>query len=275
MSKRLLGVLLAIAGLGGPAMADKLTPRVFTEKIAAAIKAAAPSGVVIVADDLRIEYLGWNVTQILNVDGSYLVYTHEPHRLDELIRTQVKVATASREARLDESRIVPLVKTRSWAARIERQFKGNKQLIDEINDELVVVYAEESEHSMRMLAESEYTGDRARLRELARDNLMRVVQQIALHAYDGGITAIATDDYNYTPSLLLLDHLWTGGQIKFPGEIVVAIPTREVILITGSRSGTLDKFRSVVQGVYDKGPNSISDTLFVYRKDRFVKYNGD
>ena len=41
---------------------------------------------------------------------------------------------------------------------------------------------------------------------------------------------------NYEASLLLIDDIWSSGQVKVNGDIVVAIPTRDVLLVTGSRN---------------------------------------
>jgi uncharacterized protein YtpQ (UPF0354 family) len=77
---------------------------------------------------------------------------------------------------------------------------------------------------------------------------------------------------DYTPGLLLLDNIWSGGQIKVQGDIVVAVPTRAAILVTGSRSSRMNDFRALVADFYAKGPHSISDKLFVYRDKRFTTF---
>jgi len=82
----------------------------------------------------------------------------------------------------------------------------------------------------------------------------------------------AGDDY--TSGLLLADDIWTGGEIKVKGDIVVAIPARDMIMVTGSRSSMLKNFRAMAADLYAKGPHSLSDALFVYRNKRFVKFRG-
>jgi uncharacterized protein YtpQ (UPF0354 family) len=41
---------------------------------------------------------------------------------------------------------------------------------------------------------------------------------------------------DYEASLLLFDDIWSGGQIKVEGDIVVAVPAKNVLLITGSQN---------------------------------------
>jgi uncharacterized protein YtpQ (UPF0354 family) len=59
------------------------------------------------------------------------------------------------------------------------------------------------------------------------------------------------------------------------GEIVVAVPARDVILVTGSRSGKITNFRAFAADLYAKGPYPVSDRLFVYRKNSFAVYGGN
>ena len=51
-----------------------------------------------------------------------------------------------------------------------------------------------------------------------------------------GDVAMMTADGDYEASLLLFDHIWRGGKVEVNGDIVVAIPAKDVLLITGSKS---------------------------------------
>ena len=109
------------------------------------------------------------------------------------------------------------------------------------------------------------------MRALAIKNLLRVLPKIEMHAINEYVSIVSAGE-DYTPSLLLLDDLWTGDQIKVKGEIVVAVPARDVILVTGSHSGKITNFRAFAADLYAKGPFSISDKLFVYRNNAFTTY---
>jgi uncharacterized protein YtpQ (UPF0354 family) len=78
---------------------------------------------------------------------------------------------------------------------------------------------------------------------------------------------------DYEASLLLLDDVWSGGQIKVNGDIVVAIPARDVLLVTGSRDRTgVRKVRELATKLVAEGPYGLTDALFVYRNGRFTKF---
>lgn len=77
----------------------------------------------------------------------------------------------------------------------------------------------------------------------------------------------------YQPSLLLFDDIWNGGAIKVDGEIVVAVPARGVLLVTGSRNEKgVEKVREIAQDLATDGNYTLTSTLFVYRKGTFVRF---
>jgi len=78
---------------------------------------------------------------------------------------------------------------------------------------------------------------------------------------------------NYEASLLLIDDIWSSGQIQVNGDIVVAIPTRDTLLVTGSRSRSgLKLVRELTAKFKSQGPYELTDTLFRYRDGRFTKF---
>ena len=67
----------------------------------------------------------------------------------------------------------------------------------------------------------------------------------------------------------------TGDQIKVNGDVVVAVPAKDVILATGSRDCKNLKAMRQLASDLAKGSYGLLDTLFVYRKGRFVKFGRD
>ena len=78
----------------------------------------------------------------------------------------------------------------------------------------------------------------------------------------------------YEASLLLFDSIWTDGQVKVNGDIVVAVPDRR--RAAGDR---LEEPQGPVRPARARGRSSprkaairSSDKLFVYRDGRFKKF---
>ena len=78
---------------------------------------------------------------------------------------------------------------------------------------------------------------------------------------------------NYEASLLLLDHVWNGGSLKVQGEIVIGVPARDLLLVTGSENQRgLARIREIAAEVVAESPYALTRELFVYRKGRFVRF---
>jgi uncharacterized protein YtpQ (UPF0354 family) len=77
----------------------------------------------------------------------------------------------------------------------------------------------------------------------------------------------------YEASLLLVHGLWSSGQIKVDGDIVAAVPARDVLLITGSgNQANVARLRALALKLAT-GPYALTSALFVYRGGKFVLFD--
>ena len=268
------------------AQAETLAPKVFTETFARRVQAARPNSTITVQGDLAI--------QIKDPDGRtfdmfltnfYQGYQADPNRLEELTRKYLagfppRQDAPTKSVALDRTRIVPVIKDRPWLDEVNRKVRAQAGkdapglATEDFNNELVVIYALDDSKGMRFLQADELAGiDRDELRTLALENLLRIMPKIQMATNGRFGMMIAGGDYE--ASLLLFDNIWTDGTVKVKGDIVVAIPTRGMLLVTGSqdRAG-LQAMRELVAKNAD-GPYRLTTTLFVYRKGRFVKFGKD
>ena len=94
-----------------------------------------------------------------------------------------------------------------------------------------------------------------------------------------GAALLLNDAFSYSDGSLVTaagspwtTYSGTSGQIKVEGDIVVAVPARDVLLVTGSQSREgLKAVRAAVADVM-KGGYALTDTLFVYRGGKFVRF---
>jgi uncharacterized protein YtpQ (UPF0354 family) len=282
--KRIVSVLVVIAGFLGPAFAQTLSPRAFTEEIANAIRTAVPSAKVWIERELEVEITYRNGQNVLaELAASYDAYRKEPERLKGIIDLHIeRLKTdeyAKGQVRLDHSKIVPVIKNRKWLEDAERRIKAagvkQTQLVDDFVDDLVVAYAEDTDKIFRYIARHEYKGRWENLRSLALDNLKRVAPKIQIHGLTKDVTGVSVGD-DYTSSLLLVNGLWSSPErFKVKGDVVVAIPSRELILVTGTENGKISEFRRYVANVYAKGQFPLSQTLLVYRDNRFTRFTAN
>lgn len=276
--RHVLGLLFCLVAFCGAVRAQTLNSQAFTQEFARALTTALPSATVTVKGDLALsvkEASGLDRTIFLT--NPYREYSLDPKRFGDIVKGFVAaMARAGTGAKLDRSRIVPVIKDRQWLVDLHQmhkaQGKDQEHLSESFNNELIVVYAEDDPTRMRYLTTSEDIGvGRQELRALAVENLKRILPKIEMRGDDHVLLVSAGGDYE--PSLLLIDEIWTGGQVKVNGDIVVAVPARDVLLVTGSRDRTgLKRIRELAAKFVAQGPYGLTDTLFVYRNGRFTKF---
>jgi uncharacterized protein YtpQ (UPF0354 family) len=74
-------------------------------------------------------------------------------------------------------------------------------------------------------------------------------------------------------SLLLLPELWTMRKLKVDGDFVVALPTRDVLVVTGSNDAdAIRRVRALAQKGFAEGPYSISPKLYRFRDGKLNEF---
>ncbi len=274
----LASALLPLAALAA------LSKEAFTQEFATVLRAAVPGHKVDIVEPLHLRIThpdGTDSTAYL--DNAFKEYQSDPDAHQELIERRVAAWVESIDSDgvpLDPKNIVPIIKDRGWVeeARTMSKARGfdpdESQVTEDYNDELVIVYAEDTPRNVRYFTSKDLAKagvERSKLRALAIANLRRVLPKIEAH--QGEVYSMYTADGNYEASLLLFDDLWDG-DIRVDGDIVVAIPTRDVLLITGSKNAEgIARLREVADELTAEGTYTISPALFVYRKGKFRRFD--
>ena len=182
------------------------------------------------------------------------------------------------DQQVKRDRIVPVIKDRGWLeeSRLAMAQRGNDDfpvpVHEGYNPELIICYAEDSDRGIRYLQDDDLKEAgiaREGLRELAIANLKRLLPDISAQGVEG--IYMMTADGTYESSLILFDDIWTDGRWEEKGEIVVAIPSRDLLLITGTGEAEgLEKLREVAaETERNKLPYRLTASLLVYRGGKF------
>jgi uncharacterized protein YtpQ (UPF0354 family) len=247
--------------------------RAFTEKVAQGLRAKLPQSTITVTGDFALSIKPADeLATSVSTRNLYDDYKRDPASLGNIVDLYAKSLTEKPCCKVDRARIIPVIKDRPWVESIQRSL-GYEPLFEEFNAELVVVYAEDSDTRTRYLGAKEDIGvDRKDLRKLAVANLEKLLPKIQMANVDGLVTMFEAGG-DYEASLLLFDHIWSSGQVKVMGDIVVAVPAKDALLVTGSQNRKgLAALRKVVAEVTAQQRYALTDTLFVYRNGRFVKF---
>lgn len=278
-------LLTAIGCCTGCSESQLATPRQFTHEFAECLRNAQRGLEVVVVKDLELKVTtadGRPSTSFL--DNAYDMYRQDPRAKKDVIH---RFVTARLEAitrigdGVDSARIVPVIKDRPWLEETRQALlsRGAKQVPEYVHEDfsqdLIILYAEDSPKNIRYLVPKDLETakiDRAGIRQLACKNLKDLLPKIEQRGANGLYILTAGGDYE--ASLLLLDSIWTNTQIEVKGDIVVAIPTRDLLLVTGSqdREG-IEKVKRMVKEASNGGAYRLTQKLFIYRRGSFSEFN--
>lgn len=274
---------------GGPPAASTSPRERFARRIAAALHKARPDCEVRVVSDLELrvrtpEGDEWSCF----LESAWDLHRSDPARFDGLLDRFVGVWLQEPDAypdAVDPSRIVPVVKDRPWLEETRAHLVEHggedaaRRVHEDLNEDLVILYAEDSPDSIRYLQpqDVERLGiDPAELRRLACENLERLLPKLetTVLRFDEGASLIRIDaGGDYEPSLLLYDKLWEGLRGRVIGDPVVAIPRKEILLITGSDDAPgLRTLRRTATAAWQEGAHRLTPNLFVHRNGRFEPF---
>lgn len=284
MNRSIQFVLAFVLGFSGCSNSELLTPSEFTKDFAETIKKTNPNVKVEVLKDLELKVTttdGRDSTSFL--DNAYDTYKQDPSAKTEVIQRFVSASMETIENTsdaIDRTRIVPIIKDRVWLEETRRAIlsRGAKivseQVYEDFSSDLIIVYAEDSPKNIRYLSEEDLKRakvERSELRALACENLERLLPKIERHGQDG--LFMFTAGGTFEASLVLFDSIWNSGQIEVNGDLVVAIPTRDLLLVTGSKDEQgIAKVKQMIENAFSNGSYQLSRKLLVYRNGRFAEF---
>lgn len=280
--KKLLVGLFCLLGFRGYSAEPLLSASAYTQEYVTHLQKILPNSKIAVTQDLELKVTdadGKDLTAFLH--NSYKEYLSHAQDKDAIIAKYVKASAEPLDfAKVTPSRIIPVIKDRAWLVEIQKSMKdrGAKEppenVYESLNDELVIVYAEDSPKNLRYLTPKDLKTaglEKESLRELAVTNLRALLTKVEGRGGNGLFMLTAGGDYE--ASLLLFDNIWSGNSFKVDGDYVVAVPARDLLLITGSKDQAgLAKIREIARKTMAESPYYLTSDLFVYRNGHFTKF---
>ncbi len=213
------------------------------------------------------------------LDNAYNEYLQDTSAQEEVIRryaASLAATSAAGEGSLNPQHIVPVIKDAAWPQEMRRSVGEGaaEQVVEDFNGDLVIVYAEDTPSNTRYFSPGDLEDagiERSGLRTLAVANLRQLLPPVDVH--NGPLVSMLTAGGDYVASLLLMEELWSGEKLSVDGDIVIAVPTRDVVLFTGSRNADgVAKLRDMARKAVTEGTYALTDRLFVYRDGRFQRF---
>jgi uncharacterized protein YtpQ (UPF0354 family) len=285
--KRFIQTVLAALGIcSGCSKSDVLSPTSFTSEYATALRKSSPGLKVEIVRDLQLKVTatdGRETTSFL--DNAYDTCKLEPKSKDEVIKRFVAagletIASLETSEELDRTRIVPVIKDRPWIEETRKAVMGRgvkempENVYEDLNSDLIILYAEDSPKNIRYFGSKDLEKahlERNELRKLACENLKRLLPKIERRGTNGFYMLTAGGDYE--ASLLLLDSVWSDLQKEVRGDIVVAIPTRDLLLVTCSHDARgIEKMKQLVEKASAEGSYRLTTKLFVFHGGKLDEF---
>ncbi len=280
--KTYLALLIYSFGLTGLANAAPLSATQFTQVFSTALKSADPSVTIQAKGDLELVIKDVKEKEsTVFLDNAYTQYLRNPKEAKEVLEVYIKsfLELKTKADAIDRTRIVPIIKDRAWLEEIRASVKrqNGEALADNVyedyNQHLVIVYAEDTPKNISYFSFQEFSKmgiPKDQLRSLAIENLKRLIPKPQTQF--GPLVSMITAGGDYEASLILFGDLWAGIP-DVAGDIVVAIPSRDLLLFTGSqdRQG-VTKLRELAAKFLEESAYHLTDSLFVYRNGKFVPF---
>src|SRR5258708_22245722 len=261
---------------------ETLTERKFTELYIDVISKNYPDAKYNIINDLTVKanYNGKQFSHYL--DNAYKEYKMQPDSVKEVIKRYV---ASSRDLYKDPEpintkNIVPIIKSNDYLDGLKQLSKENgveKEpwvVYEKYNRALIIVYGENTAASIRYFTQEDFNKlliPRDSLRSLAINNLKEVLRDIKSNGNNGTFMVAAGGDFE--ASLILLTSIWTNDNFKVNGDIVVAIPNRDMLMITGSRDEQgIKTIKKITEDSYSTGNYQVSPYLFKWDGVKFEQW---
>ena len=210
----------------------------------------------------------------VGLENAYHAYTNFPERKDALIDQYLKSSVEgflTPSQGVDVNRILPVIKHSGCLEGTKQALKERgmdpekwEQVCEPYNTELMVFYAEDTASTIRYLTPDllkDAKIERDELLKIALENLRFLLPRIEAEDSNGIYRLMAGGDYE--ASLILMKSLWTEDEIKVNGAYVIGVPSRDVLLVTGSDDREkVDVLGRATKDIAQKVTYPVSDKLF-------------
>lgn len=184
-------------------------------------------------------------------------------------------AATQPSAKRDRASIVPRIKHTNFIGAVMQVNPAPEDipLTEPLVGDLVVTYAFDLPGTFEMFTTrdmNELGMTRAEVRSAAIANLRKQVAQVRTEGTPPVFMLVTGNDLE--ACLLLLDDVWEPYARKVSGEMVVAVPTRELVFVTGSNSKAgMQVIREViVESRKEEKTHSLTQHLLTRRNGKWV-----
>lgn len=207
------------------------------------------------------------------LNNAYSEYLREPEDIENIFLKYLNSADSIYRPKgsIKITDILPVIKDERFLhslKEISTDFELN-HIYEKYNNELYIFYVEDTETNINYLTKDDFEKlniEMEGLRKNAIENLSNSVE-IQKYGEDGYYMLIA--DGNYESSLILLD-IWNEENFKVKGEIIIGIPSRDVLLVTGKNAyENIERLSNTIDEINESGDHLVCKKIFQYNNGQF------
>jgi uncharacterized protein YtpQ (UPF0354 family) len=214
----------------------------------------------------------------LSVDNAYLAYQSNPGSLQQIMASYIASLRSAfaQPHQVTANNIVPVIRPLSYLNLTMREGgpKVKPGVHEMYNDELVIMYAVDLPANVRGLDEDDLAtlGIRKEsLLEISINNLMNILPQVQVKGGNGLFMVMAGGTYE--SSLILHHDIICEDNFKVNGELVIAIPNRDILLVTGSNdTQNIAKVAAIANKMFTENNYPISPFLYKSINNKWEKW---
>lgn len=249
-----------------PAVYEPLSPAAFVGEAEALLRGLYP-GVELESQDEMALVLGFpDFRMRLDLTRAIEEQRGEPWNRPAILGRACAAVRYHLQAAAEPAVIIPLVRTHAFTSERE-EADGRALFRRDLWAGLVLVYARDLPTSLSFPSKEELIGlgvDLDTLWETALENLARILPPVAAVDLSDGIYTLRAGG-NFEASLLFLPRFWPAG---LEGDVVAAVPSRDVILLMSASSNKgLDEIRRLAREGFERGGSSALSPDLLIRRD--------
>lgn len=215
------------------------------------------------------------------LDNAYRAYKLDPTELDKVLALYLDTNADlyKEQEEINVNRIVPIVKPLNYLDDLKslgnnvKDYEFPTVLWEKYNEDLIIVYAEDKEKTISYFNQEDFEKlkiNRDTLLQFSIKNLSNILPKIEKLGENGNFMLTAGGEYEV--SLILMSAIWTKENFDVDGDIVIVIPNRDLVLITGSNDKvSIEKLKVTVTESYQSGNYNISESFYKWNGTKFIK----
>ena len=208
------------------------------------------------------------------LDNAYKEYLGETEELEEIITRYLNTSNSlyfKSDENININDILPVIKDYRFVAHLKEINPDFEQhiIFEKYNEELFIFYVEDSETNISYLNKEDLATLNISFTDLKSKAIENLENSINIERHGEEDYFMLTIDGNYETSLILLD-IWSKDNFPVKGNLIIGIPARDVILITGSEDEeNLLLIRERINHIFQTGDHLVSDKIFEFVNRKF------